>query len=272
MLPTPSTSHVNFDRIYEPAEDSYLLLDTLSSPAETLFLSTRFNKGIHNPPPIIVEIGTGSGIVLAFVATQAEAIFGRNDIVALGTDVNEYACRAAEQTVAQGCKDTNKSKYTAALTSLSSIVCADLASPLRSGMADVMIFNPPYVPSDDAPGTRPVTDSAPTSTSHADHSPGSLLHDSYLLSLSYAGGFEGMEVTNRFLEELPSVLSQERGVAYVLLCQQNNPEEIMQRIRSWGNDWCSEIVGRSGKQAGWEKLVVLRIWKMYQTRPSEITR
>ena len=27
MLPTPDTSHVSFDTIYEPSEDSYLFLD-----------------------------------------------------------------------------------------------------------------------------------------------------------------------------------------------------------------------------------------------------
>ncbi len=267
MLPTPSTAHVDLSRIYEPAEDSFLFLDTLSSAAETEFLTHRFgqpaNENAPSPCPLIVEVGTGSGIVLAFITAQAEAIFGRKDIVALGTDVNVFACRAAMQTVVQACRDTNISKHTAAPASLSATLCADLTSPLRLAVADVLIFNPPYVPSPDAPGSRPV-DSADTVFSHAGitkQAIGSFEQDSHLLSLSYAGGMHGMEVTNKLLEDLPSVLHQDRGVAYILLCQQNKPEEVMQRIRSWGGEWDVKIVGRSGKQAGWEKLVILKIWR-----------
>ena len=72
MLPTPSTSHVNYDQIYEPSEDSYLLLDTLSSPVEVDFLCPRFPPG--SPSPLVLEVGTGSGVVIAFVLANAERI------------------------------------------------------------------------------------------------------------------------------------------------------------------------------------------------------
>ena len=267
MLPTPSTSHVDSDRIYEPAEDSYLLLDTLASANETEFLTNRFSdqasENVPNLPPLIVEVGTGSGIVLAFVTAHARAILGRDDVLAIGTDVNVFACRAAEQTILQACKDTNISQHAATSASPSTIICADLTNPLRSGVADVLIFNPPYVPSDIAPGVRPVN-IAEVPLSHAEtakHTVESFEHSSYLLSLSYAGGFDGMEVTNKLLDELPCVLDRHRGVAYILLCQQNRPEEVVQKIRNWGEEWAVEIVGRSGKMAGWEKLAIVRIWR-----------
>jgi release factor glutamine methyltransferase len=85
--------------------------------------------------------------------------------------------------------------------------------------------------------------------------------DSYYLSLTYAGGMDGMETTNRLLEAVPGVLHPERGVAYVLLCAQNRPEEVKERIRGWGGGWKAESVGNSGTQAGWEKLVIVRIWR-----------
>lgn len=261
MLPTPSTSHVDLNRIYEPAEDSYLLLDTLSSTTETEFLKHRFGKVAGeigpSPSPLVVEVGTGSGIVLAFIAAQAKAIFGRGDIVALGTDVNLFACRAAKQTVSQAYEDTNTSKHTATSAFPFATLCASLISPLRYGVADVLIFNPPYVPSPDTPRIRPAN-SADVAFSHADDTE----HDSHLLSLSYAGGLDGMEITNKLLKDLPSVMHRERGVAYILLCQQNRPMEVVQRIRSWGNEWNVRIVGRSGKTAGWEKLVIIRIWRV----------
>jgi len=68
-----------------------------------------------------------------------------------------------------------------------------------------------------------------------------------------------METTRRLLEALPVVLSA-RGVAYVLLCAQNRPEEVKGFVRSVLKLQV-ETVGRSGMKAGWEKLQVIRIWR-----------
>src|SRR6266536_154935 len=97
MLPTPSTDHVEFDRIYEPAEDYVLLLDTLSSEAEEEFMKSCFNPKLESknvgssPCALVVEIGTGSGVVLSFLHAHAEIIFGRSDVLTWGVDVNRFA-------------------------------------------------------------------------------------------------------------------------------------------------------------------------------------
>lgn len=258
MLPTPSTSHVSFDTIYEPAEDSFLLLDTLSSPSEAAWLTTRFQKSQSPAPPLVVEIGSGSGVVLAFTAANAGQILGREDILSLAVDVNRDACVATKQTVQSAVAETGNAKCTHYLGS----VIGDLVYSLRSGSVDVLLFNPPYVPTPDLP-VLPQPDNpagledkvAPISRS------AKFEHDSYLLSLSYAGGLDGMETTNRFIEAIPSVLHPDRGVAYLLLCAQNKPDEVKARIlREW-HGWAVETVGRSGMQAGWEKLVILRIYR-----------
>ena len=84
-------------------------------------------------------------------------------------------------------------------------------------------------------------------------------HESHLLELSYAGGVDGMETTLRLLVELPRILS-ERGVAYVLLCAQNKPEEVKKAIPMLlTGEWTVDTVGDSGRKAGWEKLVIIRI-------------
>ncbi|EME39859.1 hypothetical protein DOTSEDRAFT_137756 [Dothistroma septosporum NZE10] len=246
MLPTPSTSHVNYDQIYEPAEDSYLLLDTLSSPGETAFLKNHFS--VTTTPPLVLEVGPGSGVVLAFVTANAEYIFGRTDIAAIGADVNMFACKATTQTV-KGAVAENKPKAGTFLD----VISGDLTSSFLHRCVDVLIFNPPYVPTEELPPhPQDAMSDMPLKSS------GTFERDSHLLALSYAGGADGMETTDRLLAQLPTVLSK-RGVAYVLLCAQNKPKEVAAKIRAWPDGWSADLVGSSGKQAGWEKLCILRI-------------
>lgn len=293
MLPTPSTSHVSFDRIYEPAEDSYLLLDTLSSHSEIDFLKARFGALLENdilvergdgspeddpsrgglptiriPCPLILEVGTGSGVVLAFVAAQAKIIFGRTDVLTLGTDINRFACQATHETVIAALNEREKqtgddrsrrhakSQMTDA-TFLGPLL-ADLTSPVRAGTVDILVFNPPYVPTERLP--EPPRDRGALSVQAADDGR-SLEEDSYLLSLSYAGGSDGMEITGRLLQQIPDVLSWPRGVAYIVLCAQNRPAAVKERIRAWPGHWCADTVGHTGRKGGWEKLQVIRIWR-----------
>ncbi|KAK6443568.1 S-adenosylmethionine-dependent methyltransferase [Oleoguttula sp. CCFEE 5521] len=246
MLPTPSTSHASFDNIYEPAEDSYLLLDTLSSKAESTFLTKRFRS--DEPSPLILEVGVGSGVVLAFVAANAQVIFGRSDVAVLGVDINPFAVKAAAQTIDVALKDLVVKPITLGT------VMSDLTSSLRSTQVDALIFNPPYVPTEPLPAASAISGETIFNSHEA------FDRDSKLLELSYAGGVDGMETTNRLLNQLPIVLSG-RGVAYVLLCAQNKPEEVKTSIRLWPGSWNAETVGSSGKTAGWEKLCVVRIWR-----------
>ena len=250
MLPTPSTSHVEFERVYEPAEDSYLLLDTLSSESEKAFLQHRFNNASiqSSPSPLVVEIGIGSGVVLSFIDAHAEIIFGRSDVFTAGVDVNVHACKATIQTVRVAEKEqvTESKSHGFYLGNM----VGDLTTALRVGEVDVLVFNPPYVPTPDLPTVLP------------EETRDSFEADSHLLSLSYAGGEDGMEVTNRLLDSLPQILGKKRGCAYILLCAQNKPEIVKEQIRKWGDGWTAETVGSSGKKGGWEKLQIVRIWRI----------
>lgn len=240
MLPTPSTSHVSFDTVYEPAEDSFLLLDTLSSTSETGWLAERFP--VSHPTPLVLEVGTGSGVVIAFLASNARVIFGR-DILSIGVDVNESACRATAMTVQKALEEQGSPSV------FLGPVCADLFGASTRAAVDILIFNPPYVPTVASP-VLPHKDQK-VEDRHK--------HESHLLELSYAGGIDGMETTMRFLVALPQVLS-ERGVAYILLCAQNKPEELKNTIPTLlTGEWKVDTVGDSGRKAGWEKLVIIRI-------------
>ncbi|KAI1356983.1 methyltransferase domain-containing protein [Xylaria sp. FL0043] len=277
MLPTPDTSHVAYERVYEPAEDSFLFLDTLSSASETSFLQTRFPPSSSSPSssttqqqPLVIEIGPGSGVVIAFVTAYAATLFGTRRILTGAVDMNAHACAATAETVRRAVSDN---PATAAGDGFLGAVCGDLAAPLRDRCVDVLLFNPPYVPTAELPSRREQGYDE-VGTGDEDSGGGgakySFEEDSYLLALSYAGGKDGMETTDRLLDSLPRVLS-DRGCAYVLLCAQNKPEEVKERVRGLEGGgrggWKVETVGSSGKKAGWEKLQIIRIWReLWQER------
>lgn len=206
--------------------------------------------------------------MLAFVLAHAATLFGRADVLGLGTDVNRYACAATTLTVRQACRtgralggegagvaladegdgDGDGDGGGGGAGNLLAVLNADLASPVRAGSVDVLVFNPPYVPTAELPARE--------SLSEDDED------ESALLELSYAGGADGMEVTNRLLDQIPHVLSADRGVAYVLLCARNRPEDVVRRVRCWGPAWAVTVAGRSEQKGGWERLQVLRICRV----------
>ena len=246
MLPTPSTSHVNYDRVYEPAEDSYLLLDTLSSTTEAAFLQARFPA--NSSSPLVLEVGTGSGVVLAFITAHADHIIGRSDVATIGVDMNHFACMATKKTVRLAIKEASLTRSKPGM--FADCFLGDLTTAMRPTSVDCLIFNPPYVPSERLPSV-PADDLEETAKDE-------FMRDSQLLFLSTDGGEDGMETTNRLLSELEFILSN-RGVAYILLCAQNKPGEVIAQIRDWPGRWSAEKVGSSGKKAGWERLCVIRI-------------
>jgi release factor glutamine methyltransferase len=267
MLPTPDTSHVPYQRVYEPAEDSFLLLDTLASPAEVAFLHARFSSPdrLGTPPPLVLEIGSGSGVVIAFLAAHAHHIFGRPDVLAVAADVNAHACRATAATVARAVLETTTTTTAQETTATDGgptassasfflgAMQADLAGTLRAQSVDFLVCNPPYVPTEALPSWRPQQQQEEEADCHE--------ADSRLLALSYAGGKDGMEMTSRLIAALPDMLSP-RGCAYVLLCAQNRPADVKaEAVRLLGEGWRAKTVGSSGKTAGWEQLVIVRIWR-----------
>ncbi|RKF75436.1 eRF1 methyltransferase catalytic subunit MTQ2 [Golovinomyces cichoracearum] len=255
MLPTPSTSHVPYEKVYEPAEDSFLLLDTLSSDKEKAFLKNRFrhhqkDNGTANcRSPLIIEVGSGSGVVISFIHAHCETILGRSDVLTAGIDININACRVTEMTV-RIAEEEKRQLMPATYGFYIGSILGDLTGFLKPNQVDVLIFNPPYVPTSKLPKI-PTLDDVDSSNDG----------DSHLLSLSYSGGIDGMETTNRLLKSLPDILSSRYGCAYVLLCAQNKPEAVKESVRKMGSEWQVETVGTSGNKAGWEKLQIIRIWR-----------
>lgn len=124
-IPTPQIAHLtedDYEHVYEPAEDSFILLDALEADASVL----RAAK-----PALALEIGSGSGIASTFIATM----FPPGEVCVLSTDINNHAADATRRT-----GDANK-------VALNPIL-ANLVDPLQqrvAGKIDLLVFNPPYV-------------------------------------------------------------------------------------------------------------------------------
>ncbi|ESO94156.1 hypothetical protein LOTGIDRAFT_118872 [Lottia gigantea] len=123
-FPTPDISHLksgDFEKIYEPAEDTFLLLDSLEKDID--FLNNL-------RPSICVEIGCGSGVCLTFLAQilNIPAYF-------ISTDINPAAVELTGLTAQQNG------------VNIQTILC-DLVSGIEDRLehqVDTLLFNPPYV-------------------------------------------------------------------------------------------------------------------------------
>ena len=121
IIQTPMTHHLDFEHVYEPAEDSFLLLDALEKDLESLKDSV-----------FCLEIGSGSGIISVALASVLPTSF------VFACDLNPKACQATLKT-AQVNNDQNRK--------IDVIHCDFVQGfPLdpHSGF-DLIVCNPPYV-------------------------------------------------------------------------------------------------------------------------------
>jgi release factor glutamine methyltransferase len=225
---TPSYSHLSssdFDHVYEPAEDSFLLLDALEQ--ELPFLQSR-------KPLITVEIGSGSGLAISALAKYLN--FQSHGFHAI--DINKFACDATKRTARENGVNVE-------------VINMDLLTAFKPNSVDLLLFNPPYVPTT----TDEVTENIPEQKKFYDRDAERTCSGEKLLIKSWAGGKDGCEIINRLLSNLKNILTP-KGLFYLLLIKENNPEKIRKELKSSGFE-SEQIIDR--KIRG-EHLLVLKIY------------
>lgn len=119
-METPYLTHITSDDykyVYEPAEDSFLLLDALEAD---------LSKLQANQPSICTEIGSGSGVIITAMAKALP------QTACFAIDINPRACDVTKRTAHKNGANLN-------------VVNMNLLNGFRLNVIDVLIFNPPYV-------------------------------------------------------------------------------------------------------------------------------
>jgi len=206
-LPNPviPLSGDDWEHVYEPAEDTFLFMDALQAELPDLR---------DSQPRIVLELGCGSGCVTAFLASHLKgAAF-------FASDINPHALQAAGKVFAANNVDVN-------------LVGADLLSAWRAhGSIDVLLFNPPYVPT-----------------------PSEEISSSWI-ARAWAGGARGREVVDRLFLHFHRYMAP-GGRLYLVALDSNDPHEIAQLMAAKG--FRTKVVKK--RRAGIEFLLILKIWK-----------
>lgn len=210
-METPYTTHLSeadFEHVYEPAEDSFLLLDAIEAELPALRLLR---------PLVVAEIGPGSGVIVSAVARALGG--GGGGVQCLAVDVNRHACRCTRETARRhGCGDAVH------------VVRGDLLTAVRPNSVDVVLFNPPYVVTPD--------DECADGGGGGGSGGGRALMPSAgpvngLIAHAWAGGRDGRLVIDRFVRQLDGWLTPV-GRAYLVLIKENDPTGVARELEERG--------------------------------------
>ncbi|CAL8466125.1 g5661 [Coccomyxa elongata] len=182
-------THADRD-VYEPSDDSFVLVDALVAAAES------WRKV---PPRICVEVGSGSGYISCSIALLLQQL----GIAAhcISTDINPAAVSATACTL-QAHNVLGKVD----------LIRSDLLQGLRARLhraVDLLVFNPPYVPTPDEEVLRSG------------------------IAQAWAGGNRGRIVIDKFLPVVGDLLSAQ-GHFFLVTVAENDPEEIMSIMQQHG--------------------------------------
>ena len=161
------------DNVYIPAEDSYLLADNL-----------QIKEGQS-----VLEIGTGSGIVAMYASRLTDSI--------TVTDINFDACELARKNF----EENNIGNI--------EILFGNLFEPVKNRKFDVILFNTPYLPTED----------------------GEVLEDT--INYAFDGGLNGRKVIDLFLNEVGNHLN-DGGIVQMIQSSLSGNEETLEKLDNLG--------------------------------------
>ncbi|RRT65455.1 hypothetical protein B296_00016869 [Ensete ventricosum] len=197
--------------VYEPCDDSFALVDALLADREHL---------IEHQPRLCMELGCGSGYVISSLAIMLGEL--GCGVHYFATDINPNAAQVTRETLeAHGLH--------------AEVISADIASGLQkrlAGMIDVVVVNPPYVPTpEEEVGCKGIT-------------------------ASWAGGENGRTVIDRIFPIADELLS-EKGWLYMVTLTANNPTQVCRMMKEKG--YASRIIVQRSTEE--ESLHVIKFWR-----------
>ena len=199
--------------VYPPSDDSFILVDAL---AKRMAQWTSL-------PLWCLEVGCGSGFVCASLALMLRAQAHRVFYI-FATDVHPSAAICTLETArrhgVEDCLDVVVTEF-----------WDGLKHPNVTSHWDLIVFNPPYVPTPDAETERRGIHAA------------------------WAGGLAGRHIIDAFLRRAILVLSSHPCEILIVLIEENKPHEIISWMR--GLHFVAEVVLR--RRADQEMLYVLSI-------------
>jgi len=158
------------DNVYEPAEDSFLFAENLTV----------------NHEDRVVDVGTGCGILGILAAEKAAEVFA--------IDINPFAVQCA--------KENAKLSHVAKRMLF---IQGDLLAPIKIGKEfDLILFNAPYVPSEESEGRS-------------------------WLERAWAGGLSGRKTIDNFIHEAPRHLRPHGEI----LLMQSTLSDVEETLRSF---------------------------------------
>ena len=211
----------DFANVYEPERDTFLLIDSIAFDIEH---SSYYNT-VNDITSI--EIGCGSGLVSACFINELH-----KRKIQLSThycvDINKDALTISEKLFTKSNLNSNNIKY----------VCSDLFEKFNQDKQfDIVIFNPPYVTTDDEEYQRAL-----------------LYKDIYA---SWAGGKNGSETIFKFVSQIKHYI-KDNGVLYLLLSKENEYNEILLQL-CHECDFVYELLMK--RNVVNEKLAVFKLYK-----------
>eukprot|EP00438_Fugacium_kawagutii_P008861 Skav200643 [mRNA] locus=scaffold2539:44362:45108:+ [translate_table: standard] len=209
--------------VYPPSDDTFLLLEALAGDTALRSISKT---------AICLELGPGSGAVSAGLAEllQNEAPNGAPNGTPNGTQIVPFLMAIDKNPAAARC---TSAVFHARQVILADVIQGSLTDCLReTGLVDIVICNPPYVPTDE------------------DEMQGCGI------SVSWAGGKRGREVIDVLMPKVARILV-DGGLFYLVCIAENDPEEVLKQGRSLG--FLAEKIKQ--EQRGMEELFILRFKK-----------